>query len=263
MHVSEFKRTCATKVEINGHTLRGTEHGLCTLIKKGPLGPFSIGGFMEIKLRNVTLNYVVEGQGKPLLLIHGNQENLDIFDALSKALKSNYTVYRMDLRNHGKSEHHVPLSYDLMAEDIFWFIQRLNIEKPSVFGFSDGGIIGLMLVINHPTLVEKLMIAGTNTRPNGMRYKVVKAMERKFLETKSMYYQLMITQPFIKKKALRSIQVPVLSFLGEKDLILRKHAKMIVKQLPHAQLTIIPKARHEDYIVHNDLLAPHIKAFLE
>ncbi|MFU8792793.1 MAG: alpha/beta fold hydrolase [Acholeplasmataceae bacterium] len=217
---------------------------------------------MELKLKNVTLNYDVTGSGQPLILIHGNQESLEIFDVLTKTLKSSFKIYRLDSRNHGKSSHNMPLGYELMTQDVHSFIEALDIKKPSLFGFSDGGIVGLMLAIQYPDMLDKLIIAGTNTRPSGMRYKVVQAMKRKYNETKSLYYKLMITEPFIKKSDLRRIKVPVLSFIGEKDLILRKHAKMIVKQLKYAMLIIIPAARHEDYVVDSDYLAPYIKTFL-
>lgn len=218
---------------------------------------------MELKLKHITVNYEVEGNGKPLILIHGNQEDLNIFNTLTETLKSSYKIYRFDSRNHGKSSFVMPFSYEVMAQDVFEFIQKLDIKKPSLFGFSDGGIIGLLLAIKQPDMLDKLIIAGTNTRPKGMRYKVIKAMKRKYNESRSMYYKLMITSPYMKKSDLRTIKVPVLSFIGQKDLILRRHAKMLVKQLKLGKLIIVPNARHDDYVVDSAYLAPSIQAFIK
>ena len=102
---------------------------------------------MKILVNNVNLYYEEYGNGKPLILLHGNQESRDIFDKLIDKLKDNYKVYAIDSRCHGKSEDPVDISYDLMCDDIIDFIKKLHIDKPILYGFSDGGIIGLLVAI--------------------------------------------------------------------------------------------------------------------
>ena len=93
---------------------------------------------MIINVNNVKLYYEIYGQGKPIILVHGNSETHEIFDVLIENLKENYKVYALDSRCHGKSQNTNKISYDLMAEDMIEFIKKLNISKPVFYGFSDG-----------------------------------------------------------------------------------------------------------------------------
>ena len=96
---------------------------------------------MKVFVNNVNLYYETFGEGQPIILLHGNQETHEIFDKLIDKLKDNYKVYAIDSRCHGKSENTKEISYNLMSDDIIEFIKKLNIDKPILYGFSDGGII--------------------------------------------------------------------------------------------------------------------------
>ena len=80
---------------------------------------------MKIKVNNIELYYEKYGTGKPIILIHGNQETHEIFDKLIEKLKSNYEVFAIDSRCHGQSENPREISYSLMCDDIIQFIKKL------------------------------------------------------------------------------------------------------------------------------------------
>ena len=123
---------------------------------------------MNINVNNVNLYYEVCGEGTPIILVHGNSETHQIFDVLIDKLKDNYKVYAVDSRCHGKSEDTEEISYDLMVKDMIEFIRKLEINKPIFYGFSDGGIVGLLIAIKEPKLLSKLIVSGDNLNPNGM-----------------------------------------------------------------------------------------------
>ena len=67
---------------------------------------------MEVLVNNVKLYYEEYGVGKPIILLHGNQETHEIFDKLIDRLKTNYKVYAIDSRFHGQIDNPVDISYD-------------------------------------------------------------------------------------------------------------------------------------------------------
>ena len=121
---------------------------------------------MKVNVNGIELYYEKYGSGKPIILLHGNQETHEIFDKLIEKLKNNYQVFAIDSRCHGKSENTKVISYDLMCEDTIQFIKEMKIEKPILYGFSDGGIIGLLVAIKEPNLLSNLIISGANINPN-------------------------------------------------------------------------------------------------
>ena len=128
---------------------------------------------MNINVNNVNLYYEVYGKGIPIILLHGNSETHEIFDKLIEKLKDKYKVYAIDSRCHGKSEDTNKISYELMRDDIISFIRKLKIDKPILYGFSDGGIIGLLVAIKEPDILSKLIISGANLNSKGMKKKML------------------------------------------------------------------------------------------
>ena len=124
---------------------------------------------MHIKVNQIDLFYEKTGQGSPIVLLHGNGEDHTIFDVMTKRLAKDYTVYAIDSRGHGKSDRVAELSYSDMAEDAAAFIRELKLEKPALYGFSDGGIMGLLLAIEYPDMLSKLIVSGANIDPGGIK----------------------------------------------------------------------------------------------
>ena len=56
-----------------------------------------------------------------------------------------------------------------MAEDVVEFTKELHLENCSYYGFSDGGIIGLIVASKYPDLFKNLIVSGANTNPRGIR----------------------------------------------------------------------------------------------
>lgn len=104
------------------------------------------------------LNYKTEGQGHPIVLIHGLFGSLDNLGILARSLKENYQIISLDLRNHGLSFHDEIHSYDAMAGDVIHLLDTLNIKVFSVIGHSMGGKVAMKLASLHPERVHSLIV---------------------------------------------------------------------------------------------------------
>lgn len=217
---------------------------------------------MKIKVNNVDINYEIYGNGKPIILLHGNSENYKIFDKLIEKLKSQYKVYAIDSRCHGESENTEEISYELMAADTVEFIKILKIEKPILFGFSDGGIIGLLIAIKEPTLLSKLIISGANLNPNGMKKSMLIFSKMVYFLTKNKLFRMMIEEPDIKADDLKEIKIPTHILAGQKDVIKEEHTRLIADNISNSTLEIILGENHGSYIIHSDKIYHILKKYI-
>ena len=217
---------------------------------------------MRIKVNNIELYYEKYGKGRPIILIHGNQESHKIFDKLIEKLKSNYEVFAIDSRCHGKSENPKEISYNLMCDDIIEFIKELNIEKPILYGFSDGGIIGLLVAIKEPDLLSNLIISGANINPDVFTTFDLLLTKLFNFFTRSKYIKMMLKEPKIPIEDLQKIIIPVHILAGEKDVIKLEHTELIVNNIQNSTLEIIKNENHGSYIIHSDKLYGIIKKYI-
>ena len=210
---------------------------------------------MICEVNGVQLYYEKCGEGRPIILVHGNGESHEIFDVLIDALRRTHTVYAVDSRGHGRSSKRVASSYALMAADYRAFIETLGIEKPVWYGFSDGGIIGLMLALQAPDLLGKLIISGANLNPKGLKWHARLSMWPAALRGDALY-QMMLREPQLPARVLKRIKVPTVVLAGAHDCIRSAHTALIAESIPGSVLEIIPHATHGSYIVHSDKLYP-------
>lgn len=217
---------------------------------------------MKIKLKEVTLNYQISGEGKPLILLHGNGESHLIFKELIESLSGSYKTYAIDSRGHGESDGEVNIAYDDMAKDIIEFIETLKIKKPNILGFSDGGIVALKIALLKPDLIEKMILCGVNFHFKGLDKKIRKEIEREYYKTKSLLLKLMLKSPVIRKKELKAIENETLIIAGENDVIKKTHTKKLSQLLKNSQLIILDDHNHYSYIVNQDDLKKIIIDFI-
>ena len=107
----------------------------------------------------MTLNYTEQGSGTPVILMHGMFGSLSNLGNLAKVLAQSYRVISVDLRNHGESPHDDAMDLALMAADIVMLINDLNLARAILIGHSLGGKVAMQVALNHPDLVEQLVVA--------------------------------------------------------------------------------------------------------
>jgi esterase len=104
------------------------------------------------------LHYRVQGEGRPLVILHGLLGSLDNWQSMAKRLAALRRVYSLDLRNHGHSPHSPTIAYDAMAEDVLEFLGEHDLREPAVLGHSMGGKVALQLAAGHSGSIDKLLI---------------------------------------------------------------------------------------------------------
>ncbi len=218
-------------------------------------------GLKRIRVNDVDISYEEAGQGRPMVLIHGNGENHTIFDRTVRILEKKFTCYLPDSRGHGKSHWTGEFHYRDMAEDIVQFLEKLNLRDVALVGFSDGGIVGLMAAARTDR-ISSLIACGANTRPEGLRGVYLLGMRILHFFGRSPLMRLMIKEPDISDQELRQIHADTLIVAGEHDLIRKSETDYIAAQIPGAGKIILPGESHGSYIVHSEKLADIILGFL-
>ena len=201
---------------------------------------------------DITLHYIEQGQGQPMILLHGNGENCGYFEHQIPYFSKEYHVIAIDTRGHGQSPRgEKPFTIKQFAEDLYDFLDEKGIEKVILLGFSDGGNIAMEFALRHPEKVEKLVLNGANLFPSGVKplyqwpieigYCIAKLFAKKSEKAKqnAEMLGLMVNEPHIEPSELAALTMPVLVIAGMKDMIKETHTRLIYKSLPNAQLAIL------------------------
>jgi len=102
----------------------------------------------------------IEGNGKPLLILHGFLGMSDNWKTLgAQFANEGFEVHLLDLRNHGRSFHSDEFNYKVMVQDVLDYCDDKNLKKIHLLGHSMGGKVAMFLSVANPDLVEKLIIA--------------------------------------------------------------------------------------------------------
>lgn len=220
----------------------------------------SIGKYAEIN--GIKMYYEFYGEGEPLVLIHGNGQSIIDLKHQIKYLSTKFKVLVADSRGHGKSDLNTKkLTYGMMVDDWFTLLSHLGLKKVNVFGWSDGGVIGLKLTIQHPELINKLAIMGTNTLPPEhsaypWAIKSVNILDKHIDEMiavndtsndwrlSKQLVGLLFSDPEISNAQLASIKAPVLVMAGDKDVIIAEHTLSIFQNLKNSHLAIFSGQTH-------------------
>ena len=104
------------------------------------------------------------GSGEPLIILHGLFGQSDNWTSIARKLGEHFTVYTLDLRNHGQSGHDNVMNYDVMADDLLETIDYLGIQKMHLIGHSMGGKVAMLFALKYPERLEKLIIADIGPR---------------------------------------------------------------------------------------------------
>ncbi|MEU2973854.1 alpha/beta fold hydrolase [Nocardiopsis alba] len=225
--------------------------------------------------------YDVHGAGEPLLLIHGQSLDHEMWEGVYTDLAEHHRVVRMDLRGTGGSDAPVdgPYSMELLAGDALAVLDDLGIDRAHVYGFSMGGKVAQTLAASAPERIGALVLGSTAPggdneveRPHHASVALRKAnteegrvliahlfytpewadshpetvariLPRNPLRAQRRHYEASLKHDGWDRLPL--IQAPTLVVHGEDDeLTPVANAELLAERIPDARTLILPGARH-------------------
>jgi len=215
--------------------------------------------------------YAVLGHGAPRLLLHGGGESGEqSFARQIAAFARHHLVVVPDQMGQGRTpDVKGALTYTAMTEDTAALLEQLKLSHVDVVGFSDGGILALMLAAYHPELVRRLVVSGVNITPNGMNaddledLSATQSLNPRTIDEK--LARLWYTSPTTSELSvaiLTTIKQPVLVISGDRDAIRLEHTLKIFHALPDAELCVLPDTDHGTFAERPEWLNPIIATFL-
>jgi pimeloyl-ACP methyl ester carboxylesterase len=110
-------------------------------------------------VNGVDIHYQIHGTGKPLLLLHGGLGAYEMFGPILPDLTAKRQVIGIDLQAHGRTlPFDRPMSFETLATDVAELIRWLGYERVDVMGYSLGGMTALRTAIDHPGVVDRLVL---------------------------------------------------------------------------------------------------------
>lgn len=252
-------------------------------IPKPPAMPEAASSGMA-PVNGIEMYYATFGAGDPVLLIHGGLGNADIWANQVIDLMKDHLVIVADSRGHGRSTRTAePFGYDLMASDYLALLDHLKIDKADLVGWSDGGIIGLAIAMNHPERLERLFAHAANITTDGVDPAVeTNAVFGSYIDWMSAEYAaksptpdqfdafveqisgMWASQPNWTDDKVAAIAVPTAIVSGDHDeAILRAHTERMAALIPGAELVILPDVSHFAMLQAPDEYTAAVRAFID
>lgn len=201
---------------------------------------------------DITHHFIQSGNGFPLILLHGNGEDSTYFRHQIDFFSARYCVIALDTRGHGKSPRgSAPFTIRQFALDLYEFMKAHAIERAHLLGFSDGGNIALTFALQHPEVIDHLILNGANLTPSGVKttvqlpivlgYHMASLFAKKSVNAakNAEMLGLMVNEPNFHPEELHSLTMPTLVIAGKRDMIKEKHTRLIAENLPNGKLAIL------------------------
>ncbi|MFE2354083.1 alpha/beta fold hydrolase [Streptomyces parvulus] len=231
--------------------------------------------------------YETEGTGDPLVLLHGGFCTNETWGAQRTDLAAAHRVLLPERRAHGHTPDVAgPLTYQDMADDTVAFLETVVGGPAHLVGWSDGGVVALLVALARPDLVRRVVVVGATFRPAGESFAepgMLDAMTpgspdmeffREMYEPVSpdgaghwpvvaaKVLDMWRTQPTLTERELNRVTAPVLVVSGDDDLMTLEHTTALYRALPDARLAVLPGASHlvplEKPALLNGLILDHL-----
>jgi pimeloyl-ACP methyl ester carboxylesterase len=232
-----------------------------------------------ISILNTRIYYEEYGKGTPLLLLQGGMGSIHDFAKCIPELSKHFRVIAPDTPGQGRSELADSMSYPLLAEYMSRLIDGLTLDSTYVMGWSDGGIMGLILANKRPDKVKKVLASGANYKLAGAvpphvnvdslkpkplaeweiqnkqwikNYMKILPRDWKKMRTdiNKMWYQ----KVYFPASVLEGIKIPVMIVQGDRDQIMPEHGIEMHRLIKGSQFCILPGTSHDVFGERPDLI---------
>lgn len=224
------------------------------------------------KINGIDMYYELHGKtdGTPLVLLHGGGSTIDVtWGRILPYLAKEHRIIAIEEQGHGRtSDRNAPVSFETSSEDVASLLKHLNITQADIFGFSNGASVAMMVAINHPALVRKLVYASSITKKSGAYPWFWEFMNKKanfenmpaplkaaFLKVNNDPIKLRTMhdkdlarmQKFkdIPDSKVKSIKAETLIMFGDHDLVKPEHGIELTRFIKNSRLMILPGAHGE------------------
>ena len=212
---------------------------------------------------HLLFTYQYSKSGEATLLMHGGLSSTESWDwSILPALKKR-KVFAYDRSAHGRTASRDGYyHFDFQTKEAIAFIESVIKEPVHLIGWSDGGIISLMIALARPDLVKSIISIGTNFHWDaGLPFDEEPTIEltdedrAKFAERSPdpahmqeevirKAYAIWRKEPNMTKSDLATITCPVLVLCGDDEPFSNHHTIDLFESLPNAQLAIVPGTSH-------------------
>ena len=235
---------------------------------------------MEIQAKGVKINYIMNGSGQDVILLHGWGQNIVVFAAVHQHLASCFRVFTIDFPGFGASvDPPKPWTVKDYAEMLEDFVKQLGIKNPILMGHSFGGRVGIVYASRNP-VCKMILVDSAGIKPKRslsyylkvysfktakylLKFPIVNRKEEVLLQklrakfgssdytnVSGVMQQTMVLvvnedlQPFMPK-----IQAPTLLIWGENDTVTPiSDGKIMEKKIPDAGLVVLKDCGHFSYL---------------
>jgi pimeloyl-ACP methyl ester carboxylesterase len=241
-----------------------------------------------VEANGVRTYYEATGAGAPLVLLHGGFCPIETMRGLINLLAEQFRVWFPERRATGRTpDVDGPITYDVMAADTIAFMEAVGLPNADIVGWSDGGIVGLLLAMRRPDLVRRLVIIGAQANADGLRPEARAMLEQETMPAEGMppmlkdlyeavspdgpehwdavvakLWGLYRTEPNIPLADLGTIAAPTLIVVAEHDMLTPEHGEAMRQAMPDARLEIVPSASHGLPTEQPEIVARLVSGFL-
>jgi len=199
-----------------------------------------------------------------------------------------FRVIAPERRGHGHTaDVPGPLGYDDMAADTIGFIERVVGRPAHLVGWSDGGIVSLLVAIARPDLVAKIVVIGANydaagseaaaeemfanLTPDGPEMEMFRNLYAMHSPDGPEHWPVVLAkfmemaqrEPHIALDDLARIGAPTLVLVGDDDMITLEHTIALYRAIPRSELAVVPGTSHAVVMEKPEILNRLVLDFLE